>query len=433
MRRREFLFRTAQAALLFAPIFSIRRAEAQALTPRKRALFSVFSAGYPDPSDFFPSGGELDFALPVMLAPLEALKPNMVVVDGVDLRDSGLNPAGANHARSVGKVLTAKDMLPSPDEEGYPGDVSIDQYIAQQLNLSSVEMIVGEESKDSMRFRPFASGPGVFKPPFWRPVDAWDRVFQNFVPPTDEGPAREARLRRLRARRSLLDGLGEDLKRLRQELAGIEKHKLDVHEDAIRKAELSVLADLENVPPPSLQCQVPARDAPDVDVPSQAKAHLDVLFAALTCDRVQVGSVLWGGSGYGWRYNWLPGTDVSDLHNDVHHLEGPQRETYARTASWDWKTFGGLIQRLRDTPEGAGNMLDHTIALGIGHFSHHHDIRRLPVVLFGTSTGGLATGRYLKLPQPVDNDQLLTSVARLMGLPVSGFGDNPGCGPLPLL
>ena len=90
-------------------------------------------------------------------------------------------------------------------------------------------------------------------------------------------------------------------------------------------------------------------------------------------------------------------------------------------------------QRLRDTPEGDGNMLDNTIVLGISHFSHHHDIRRLPVVLFGTAKGGLAPGRYLKQPSTVDNDRVMTSVANWMGLPITGFGDDPNCGPLPLL
>jgi hypothetical protein len=76
-------------------------------------------------------------------------------------------------------------------------------------------------------------------------------------------------------------------------------------------------------------------------------------------------------------------------------------------------------------------MLDHTLVLGISHFSRHHDIRRLPTVLFGTPKGGLRTNRYLRFNTHIHNDKVLTSVARLMGLNVSGFGDDPSCGPVP--
>lgn len=433
MRRRDFVFRSLQAALLLSPVLSIRRAEAQAVKPPKRAVFFVFSAGYPDEDAFFPTGTETNWQLSPILANLAGQKQHMVVVDGVDIRDSGLNPAGANHARAVGKVLTAKDMLPSPDEEGYPGDISIDQLIARDLGLQSLELIVGNEAKQSMRFIPSASGPGAFKPPILRPVDAWAKVFQNFSAPGDEGPAREAKLRRLRARKSLLDGVGEDLKRLRVELGGIEKLKLDMHEDAIRRSELSVAADLQAVPPATVKCEVPQGVSTDTDVAVQSKAHLDVLYAALACDRAQVGSVLWGGFGFSFRYNWLPGLDIADLHNDVHHLAGPARDTYIRSAAWDWEQLGAFVQRLHDTPEGDGTMLDHSVVLGISHFSHHHDIRRLPVVLFGTPKGGLNANRYLKLPATVHNDRVHTSVANLMGLPITGFGDDQNCGPLPLL
>jgi hypothetical protein len=69
--------------------------------------------------------------------------------------------------------------------------------------------------------------------------------------------------------------------------------------------------------------------------------------------------------------------------------------------------------------------------LGISHFSYHHDIRRIPVVLFGSPKGGLNTGRYLKFPTHIYNDKVLTSVARLMGIAANGFGNDQGCGPVP--
>jgi len=140
--------------------------------------------------------------------------------------------------------------------------------------------------------------------------------------------------------------------------------------------------------------------------------------------------MVWGGSGFGWRYDWI-GHNISDLHNDVHHQAGPQRQTYVDCARDDWKRLGDFVLRLKNTPEGDGNMLDNTIVLGVSHFSHHHDIRRLPVGLVGPQRGGQPTGRYLKFDTHIHNDRVLTSVARLMGVDVAGFGDDQTCGPVP--
>lgn len=434
LNRRRFLFRSMQAALLLSPVLSIRRAEAQGIAPKKRFFVLVYSAGYPDQDAWFPTGNGANFQLSPMLQGLAGVKDNMVVIDNVDIRDSGLNPAGANHARAPGKVLTAKDMRVDPNNsEGAPGDVSIDQYIAQQKGLSSLELLMSTDAPRSIREQPFATGPDAIKPPILRPTDAWDKVFGNFSPPADQGPIREAKLRRLRARRSLLDGIGGDLKRLRAELSGIEKLKLDIHEDAIRKTELNVSKDMSELPPTAARCEVPPR-ANGGGITFTARSHLDLMFAAFACDRAQVGGMVWGGSGvggYDWKYDWVPGLNITDLHNDIHHQADSQRDSYLRAAAWDWEQLGGFVQRLRDTPEGDGNMLDNSVVLGISHFSQHHDIRRLPVLLFGTQKSGFTPGRYLKQASTINNDRVLTSCANLMGIPSNGFGDDQNCGPIP--
>ena len=433
MKRREFLFSSLKAAALLSPVLSLRRAEAQGMPVAKRLFVWVSSAGYPDENAFFSNGQENNWQLGEILANCAPVKSNMVVIDGVQIRDSGFNAAGANHARAPGKVVTAKDVI-DDGGEGLPGGPSIDQFVAQRRNLTALEVnitTVEGRSDESIRERPFATGANTFKVAIKPPSVAWDRMFGGFVPPTGDNSQREATIRRLTTRRSLLDGLGRDLTRLRRELSGVEKQKLDVHEDAIRRAEQSVATDLGNVPPPIAVCSLPPRPTNDFNIPHRIRAHFDTMFAAFACNRAQVGSMVWGGSGFGWSYDWLPGTNVSDLHNDVHHQPVSQRDLYIRCARYDWQALGEFVKRLRDTPEGDGNMLDNTIVLGISHFGGHHDIRRLPVVLFGTERGGLRTDRYLKFPSTIDNDRVLTSVAQLCGVNINGFGDNQNCGVVP--
>lgn len=417
-------------ASLLSPLLSAR-ARAQNAAPT-RVLFWVFSNGYPSPDAFFPAGNGEDLGgLSPMLSGLEAVRNDIVVVDGVSIRRSGLNPRGADHLRSVGKVLTAKDLLESSvdaENEGDPGGQSVDQVIAEARGTQSLELLVADRGRDTMREQPFAVGPRRFRVPTVDPGQAWGRLFGGFVPPAGEEPAvRETRLRRLRARRSILDGAVTDLRRLRTELDGVERLKLDVHEDAIRRAELRVATDLEEAPPRAT-CALPNDNFPDRSMPGLGAAHLDLLFAGFACDRVQVAGLVWGGSGYHWPYGWAGVSVNSSIHDEVHHLAGERRDDFIRAHQWDWAQFGAFVRRLRDTPEGDGNMLDSTLVVGISHFGHHHDIERIPVVLAGNCGGRLRTGRCLRTT--TTNDTLLTSIAHLMGANIPGIGDNPTCGPL---
>lgn len=429
MRRRDFIFGSLTAAALLTPVLSLRRAEG-ATPSGKRAFIWVNCCGYPYPEDFFPTGGEQDFLLSPILADFEGLRSEMVIVDGIDLRNSGLDPKGNNHVRTMGKVLTAKDVLPASDsEDGQPGGISIDQLVADALGVPSLELQVNDSHGSHMRHRPFALGPNAFKPPLANPVDAWNKAFGDFVP-SDDPQEVEAHMRRLELKKSLLDDMGSELTRFRSELSGEERLKLDIHEDAIRRAEEAVARDLDAVDP-GLACVPPAVPNADFSIANRAQAHLDLAFASLACDRAGVVSMLWGYSGYHWRYEWAGVTNVQDSgHDEVHHLAGSRRDDYIKMARWDWNELRKFIERLASTPEGTGTMLDNTVVLAISHFGQHHQMQRIPAVLFGNAQGSLQTGRYVKLPQAEHNDKLLTSFAHLMDVEISGIGDDPNCGPL---
>lgn len=429
MRRREFLFGSLKAAVLLTPVLSMRRAEG-AIPSGKRAFIWVNSCGYPSADAFFPTGGEQDFALSPILADFESLRESMVIIDGIDIRNSGLNPKGNNHVRTMGKVLTARDVLAAPDsQDGLPGGISIDQLIANELGVPSLELQVNQSHNAHMRHRPFAVEPSVFKPPLVNPVDAWNKVFADFDPGNDPAQV-EALKRRLRLKQSLLDDLTGELARFRTELSGAEKLKLDIHEDAIRRAEQAVALDLEAADS-GVSCDVPEPPDGDNAIVTRAQAHFDLAYATLACDRAGVVSMLWGYSGYHWKYEWAGVTGINDSgHDEVHHQAGSRRDDYIAMARWDWNELRKFIERLEQTPEGDGTMLDNTVVLAISNFGRHHQMERIPAVLFGNAQGALQTGRFIELPDRQHNDKLLTSYASLMGVEIPGFGDEGDCGPL---
>jgi hypothetical protein len=86
--------------------------------------------------------------------------------------------------------------------------------------------------------------------------------------------------------------------------------------------------------------------------------------------------------------------------------------------------FAYLLERLKATPDGDGNLLDHSLMLygssiSDGNLHTHHD---LPVVLAGQVKGN----RHLKFPKDTPLNNLLLSMLDKAGVPAEKFGDSTG-------
>lgn len=433
MKRRDFVFNSLKAATLLSSVLSVRIAHAQTRTAIKRALFWMQSNGYSRASDFFPAQAGTNFAMSPILQPLQDLRGDMVIINGINLRDGGYKPRANNHICSVGKVFTGtRDVISvGSDSEGRHRGPSVDHVIAQRLNLKTAEFSVDNGNERTMRNRPFARGEGQPKAVQNDPAVSYANLFAQATPPQANNAEREQRISLLRAKKSVLDDLNNDLSRFRRELSGdTEKLKLDIHEDAIRRAELSVNADIEATQSfnPPTSCRFPTAPAAGGDIPTRARAQMDLVYAALVCDLIQVGGIVWGWSGYQWNYRWVQGTNFNNCHEEVAHEN--RRDPWLLCHLWDWNNLGNLARRLKQTPDGQSNMLDTTLILGMNHFGLHHQITRIPVVTLGGKAGGLVTGRNIILPRPEFNDKVLTSVANYMGANIRGMGFDPNCGNL---
>ena len=109
-------------------------------------------------------------------------------------------------------------------------------------------------------------------------------------------------------------------------------------------------------------CYVPERVTSDY-VPTRSQAHFDLMFAALACNKIGVGGIMFGSSSPHWRYPWLnlsPSIPNSG-HDEVYHRAGSQREHFIKMARWNWGELAKFATRLKNTPDGTGNMLDNTL------------------------------------------------------------------------
>jgi hypothetical protein len=92
------------------------------------------------------------------------------------------------------------------------------------------------------------------------------------------------------------------------------------------------------------------------------------------------------------------------------------------------ETFAQLLAKLKSTPDGEGNLLDHMMIVygsgtADGNRHTHHD---LPVLVAGGGGGRLKGGRHLRFPQETPLNNLFLNLLEMAGVPCGNFGDATG-------
>jgi hypothetical protein len=406
-------------ALPFLDAMSPRRASAAGGGPKR--LFTFFTENGVVGSEWFPQGDLKSFTFGQILQPLDPWKSNMIVFDGIDLVCGGSN-GGGGHQRGKTGCYTAQ-----PNLNGRAMGISIDQVIANQIGTStrfkSLEASVWV--KGLLRDGVFFSGPQQVIVTEDDPALLFARIFAGALPtasnPTD--PAAAAELARLRAQKqSVLDRTLDEYSRISALVDGSDKRRLEAHMDAIREVERSLTATGGAV---GASCKKPD-PVSGPDFITAGKAQMDLLSLALTCDLSRVVSLQ-------WRSSYVPFTwvDVDIAHHDLSHQQGNAGADAKLTRVMRW--FSGqvayLLGRLKSFPDAGGStVFDNTIFYWPNELStgtHKHE--RTPVLMatgnFTLPSGKpLETQRYLKYPSGTPHSSLLTSLANIMGVPITNFG-----------
>jgi len=90
--------------------------------------------------------------------------------------------------------------------------------------------------------------------------------------------------------------------------------------------------------------------------------------------------------------------------------------------------FADYLEKLRNTPDGDGSLLDHAIILfgsGISN-SDRHTHGPLPTVIVGGGSGTLKGGRHLVVPEHTPLTNLQVTLLDKLGVPTEKLGDSNG-------
>jgi hypothetical protein len=236
-----------------------------------------------------------------------------------------------------------------------------------------------------------------------------------------------ARLARLEHQKSVLDYVTSSLSRLRMRLGTGDKRKLEEYLEAVRDIERRIQrAEEQNASIPLPHIERPSA-IPD-DYEQYTKLMLDMQVVAWQTDMTRVASFMLGRDGSNRAYREI---GISDGHHSIsHHQNDPEKvDKLIKIDELHVSMFAYLLKKLKETPDGEGTLLDHSLVLFGSSLSesniHTHD--DLPIVLAGTGGGRIKGNRHLVYSKETPLNNLFLNMFDLAGMPhVEGFGDSTG-------
>jgi hypothetical protein len=401
---------------------------AHAATPRSRFACIYIPHGAVM-RQWTPATEGTDFELPPILRSLEPFRSQLVVVSDLTLplaygEDAS---AGANHTRSSAVWITCA----KPDTGATPRlGVSVDQVAAQSFGqdtpLPSLELSLEEGGLSG------GSGlSGAYRNTIaWRTPTAPLPMEQNpqvvFERLFGDGATAEQRARRRAQAGSLLDSVLAEASGLGRTLPADDRVRLERHLEDVREVERRIALAGQKVGGDLVVPEKPA-GVPD-DFEQHAKLMFDLLALAWAADLTRVGTLMIAKEVSNAVY---PASGINDpFHNLSHHSEVPANiERYARLNAYHTSiTLAYFLNKLRDTPDGDGTLLDHSLVLygsGMSN-SNQHDHDPLPTLVAGGASGALGGGRHLRAGTGTPFANLLVALLGKLGVEAESFGDSTG-------
>jgi len=423
----------AGAAMAATSLLPRRARGADGGAPPTR-LVIMFTANGTIYNQWLPQGTGSSFTLSPILAPLAPFQSKLLVLDGINVL-SAANGPGDDHMKGMGHMLTCIELLPGTTQggagtpAGFAGGISVDQRIAAdiggQTRFPSLEFGVMVQSSDVWS-RMIYSGANQPLPPMEDPMKAFSRIFTG----SQLNPAALTAL--LARRKSVLDYAQGSLASLAPRVSSDDRVRLQQHADSIRQIESQLLAQTS-------ACSAPTVTAIDLtnnaNYPAVGKVQMDILAAALACGQTRVASLQWSHSVSDVPMSWI---NVTSGHHTLSHK--PDTDTVSQGQlvqinTWYAQQFAYLLAKLDSVAEGSGTLLDNCMVVWVNELSkgNVHSHKPLPVVIAGGCGGALKTGRVVSFSSAQPHNNLLVTLANLMGTNITTFGNPAYCtGPLSL-
>ncbi len=366
------------------------------------------------------------------LSPLASVKDYVVVPTGLSQRQAE-SWGNGNGEHSRGQTVWLSGVHPKRTEGAdVQNGTTIDQLAAQAIGadtpLLSLEMaleqnyLVGncDNGYSCVYWNTIAwRTPTTPLPMEVNPRVVFERMFG------DGGSAAQRRAQ-VQDDRSILDSVKEAVAGLQRKLSPSDRAKVAGYLDAMREIERRIQVAEKQ----SGESLIELPDRP-IGVPEgyddHAKLMFDLAAIAFQADVTRVFTLLLGREQTNRPYPFI---GVPEAHHSVsHHQNDPVKlAKAAKINTYHIELLARFAERLRDTPDGDGSLLDHSMVLqgsGLSNSDQHSHID-LPLVLVGGGSGQLKGGRHLKYPKDTPMNNLHLALLDKVGVPAEKFGDSTG-------
>src|SRR5262245_7231302 len=431
LSRRTFLRGVGAAVALPLLDAMIPSMTALARTPaapqRLRRLGYVYMPMGCDRARWTPAGGDRLGELSPSLEPLAPVKEHVTVISNLELR----NAYPGTHATSNSSFLSAARARLTESADYYLGTTA-DQIAAQQIGrdmqLPSLELSMDLMSLAGQCDNGYAcvyqnnlsgSSPTTPLASEAHPRIVFERLF-------GDGATAAERRAALRSRASLLDSVMDEFTRLNSQLGPADRARVAQYLDTIREVERRIQRAEAN----SRDNPLPDLERP-AGVPSSYADHARLMFdLQVLAFQGDVTRVITFQLARETSNRTYPEVGVPDPHHPLsHHGNDPRKiEKISRINRFHVSLFAEYLSKLRSTPEGDGNLLDHSLFLygsGMGN-PNVHDHDELPILVAGGAAGRMRGGRHIRFAQATPLANLHLTLLDKVGVRLESFADSRG-------
>jgi hypothetical protein len=370
-----------------------------------------------------------------ILAPLEAHKDQIVVISNLAHNMAGPQGPGDNggdHTRCPAVYLNGVHPRRTDGADIRAG-VTIDQIAAAKIGqdtlLPSLELAIEDYSglvgscdvgfsctyMNTISWRT----PTTPLPMEINPRVVFDRMF-------GDGATAEERLQRIETQRSILDAVTSQVRRLQGGLGPNDRNRVAEYLDTVREIERRIQLSEKRTSNANLDVPASPRGIPDNFV-EHTKLMFDLMVLAFQADITRISTFMMARE---VSYRTFPMLGISEaFHPASHHQNNAARlEALAKIQTFHVNLWSYVLDKLKATPDGDGNLLDHSLVLYGSAMSNSnvHNHSPLPILVAGGAAGRMKGGRHLKYPENTPMANLLMTILEKAGIPQDSVGDSTG-------
>lgn len=382
-----------------------------------------------------PSKAGSDFEFTETLDPLKDLREYITIVSDTDLHPATAwseAEEGADHFRSSAVYLTAAHPKMTEGSD-YLCGTSLDQLYAQRFGqdtpLPSIQLCIEAVDASGACDYGYAcvyadtiswSSPTTPLPMTLDPRMAFENLF-------GDGTTPEERASRQKVNSSILDWISHDVARLQRTLPASDRTRLNGYLDDVREIERRI----ERIEKYNASGAARALPAAPLGVPDSYEEHVKLMFdlqvLAFMTETTRVSAFKMSRD---VSTRVFPESGVKQpFHPCSHHGEIPAKiAEYAKLNRYHVSLLPYFLNKLKNTPDGDGNLLDHSIVLygsPMGD-SNVHNHKRVPMFLAGHANGALKGNLHVRCADGTPMANVYLAMLHKLGVSVSSFGDSTG-------